>query len=185
MPSDETRCAWKSRYTGAVCNEPEQTRHHWHESLRQFCDMQCDNDNLDCHPFAPSAPPAEVECDTDYGIEGVGLPPLQCDCHKDGDPRHCSKCINHSWGKAGARPAEVEPHPWYGPCDGFRADGGCSECARVAGAPADPQPEREMTEDEAFAAYWGASSRADEYQEKVARQAWKARGAYEAGRRGR
>jgi hypothetical protein len=113
-------------------------------------------------PPAPSAPPAEVECNTDYGIEGVGLPPLQCDCHKDGDPRHCSKCINHSWGKAGARPAEVEPHPWYGPCDGFRADGGCSECARVAGAPADPQPEREMTEDEAFAAYWIVTWRSDD-----------------------
>jgi hypothetical protein len=116
MPSDETRCAWKSRYTGAVCNEPEQTRHHWHESLRQFCDMQCDNDNLDCHPFAPSAPPAEVECDTDYGIEGVGLPPLQCDCHKDGDPRHCSKCIKHSWGKAGARPTEQREEHGFG-CD--------------------------------------------------------------------
>jgi hypothetical protein len=20
------------------------------------------------------------------------------------------------------------PHPWYGPCDGFRSDGSCSEC---------------------------------------------------------
>jgi hypothetical protein len=59
-------------------------------------------------------------------------------------------------------PAEVEPHPWYGPCDGFRADGGCSECARVAGAPADPQPEREMTEDEAFAAYWIVTWRSDD-----------------------
>jgi hypothetical protein len=101
----------------------------------------------------------------------------------DGCSRNHAYC--HPFVTPSAPPAEVEPHPWYGPCDGFRADGGCSECARVADAPADPQREREMTEDEAFAAYWGASSRADEYQETVARQAWKARGAYEAGRRGR
>jgi hypothetical protein len=61
----------------------------------------------------------------------------------------------------------------------------CHPFVAPSAPPADQQPEREMTEDEAFAAYWGASSRADEYQEKVARQAWKARGAYEAGRRGR
>jgi hypothetical protein len=24
-----------------------------------------------------------------------------------------------------------EPHPWYGPCDGMGAAGGCSECQRL------------------------------------------------------
>lgn len=24
-----------------------------------------------------------------------------------------------------------EPHPWYGPCDGLGADGGCGECERT------------------------------------------------------
>jgi hypothetical protein len=25
-----------------------------------------------------------------------------------------------------------DPHPWYGPCDGFGQDGLCSECAKIA-----------------------------------------------------
>ncbi len=27
-------------------------------------------------------------------------------------------------------PTGADPHPWYGPCDGFD-DGECAECARV------------------------------------------------------
>jgi hypothetical protein len=23
----------------------------------------------------------------------------------------------------------ADPHPWYGPCDGWGPDGGCSECS--------------------------------------------------------
>jgi hypothetical protein len=100
MPSDETRCArcdGPTRLTGDLYEE-------------NYCDA------CDYVTRAPSVPPAEVECNTDYGIEGVGLPPLQCDCHKDGDPRHCSKCIKHSWGKAEARPTEQREGHGFG-CD--------------------------------------------------------------------
>lgn len=33
-----------------------------------------------------------------------------------------------------------EPHPWYGPCDGFGRDDGCSECQRLAGCDVEPAP---------------------------------------------
>jgi hypothetical protein len=112
MPSDETRCANCLAPREAVFHDPCVPG-----ALNGSHDPDGFCGSLTCHPFvAPSAPPAEVECNTDYGIEGVGLPPLQCDCHKDGDPRHCSKCIKHSWGKAGARPTEQREEHGFG-CD--------------------------------------------------------------------
>jgi hypothetical protein len=177
MPSDETRCANCLAPREAVFHDPCVPG-----ALNGSHDPDGFCGSLTCHPFvAPSAPPAEVECNTDYGIEGVGLPPLQCDCHKDGDPRHCSKCIKHSWGKAGARPAEVEnfcpncfeplpegvvnPH-WQPP----NVMGGAFVCKRVswrdARRPADPsvsengsrQPEREMTYRMTDEAAWESGS---------------------------
>jgi hypothetical protein len=115
MPSDETRCAvcgWPLGDEPAQCRRGDCSFRPRPERLFDAARAAAEARRS----FAPSAPSAEVECNTDYGIEGVGLPPLQCDCHKDGDPRHCSKCINHSWGKAGARPTEQREEHGFG-CD--------------------------------------------------------------------
>jgi hypothetical protein len=188
---------WAGVFTRAICGWPAD--HPMHTARRR---------GRASHDFVP--PPAEVEvcasgddCPPGYALHEGACVKLKLCANCRGTGEDCTDCDGRGVGVPVVRPhAEVERcgHPQCEmPAGSFRIDGLrlCERCYGVASrqvlsaadilslAPADPQPEREMTEDEAFAAYWGASSRADEYQETVARQAWKARGVYEAGRRGR
>jgi len=40
--------------------------------------------------------------------------------------------------------AQPSPHPWYGPCDALRPDGGCAECAKAQPSADDVERAREI-----------------------------------------
>lgn len=62
------------------------------------------------------------ESDKNWWPNGIFCP----DCRDEG--RQCMGILNFKCQERPMSETTAEPHPDYGPCDGYGPDGGCSEC---------------------------------------------------------